>query len=121
MADEITFSFHLVAQKTGVETVNKKLSGFQMDMSGQDTHAGTQTLSTSEELLQLGDAVVGGVILIKNHSDSISVYLRPASGETNCVEIGPQEQWPFRLATGSTPYLIAASGTPRVSYTILDP
>lgn len=120
MADEITYGFTFTVDKTGIEPVDRRPSPQQMDLSGTDTSGGSQVLSTSEEALRLGDVTPGGWLLLKNHDASATVHLRPASGETNCVSWLPGEEFPVRLATGSTPYLIASAGTPRVSYVLLD-
>src|SRR5690606_32074445 len=92
----------------------------QIDMSGTDTRCGSQTVGTSEEALDLGDVAAGGLLVLTNHHASATVSLRANTGETNAITWKAGETFPVRLASGSTPYLIASTSSVRVSFILLD-
>lgn len=89
--------------------------------TGGNAFHNVQTVGSSEEALVLNsDITTEGYCLFKNLDTSIAIHIRAASGATNLITLNAGEVALFRLATAaSAPYVIAASGTPKLEYWIL--
>lgn len=75
-----------------------------------------QTLSTSEEAINLGEATGGGgLCALVNRDASIAIHVRQASGAANFSTLQPGDFHFFRWSTSTTaPFVVAASGTPEL-------
>jgi hypothetical protein len=130
MANEITLSMSLEFSKTvsgGTVSGKAYKTPTQFTMTGTDYNWTTQTLSTSEEAITLGEVGSGADSLGWMYAENLSstsaeiIYIRAATGGTNTVAIPAGGAVLFKFPAAVTaPYFIAASGTPVVKFLLLE-
>lgn len=118
MANELTVSCSLTFTKSG-NGDSKAYSGISIDVSGSKTTKIRQTIGTSEEALDIGDIGTCGFIIGKNLDATNYIEIRPGSGETDLVKVGPGEPFMFRLAM-SGPYAIADTASCDIEFLIVE-
>lgn len=130
MASEITITTKLSFSKAvnaGTISGSAAKTAATFTMTGA-CYAGTvQTLSTSEEAIQIGEVGAStadlGWIYAENLSSTAAeiIYIRPATSGTNSVAIPAGGAVLFKFPAAVTaPYFIAASGTPKVKFLLLE-
>lgn len=119
MANEITTAFTLNYSKNGIEE-SRTLSD-EITVSGDDYIAGTESVGTTEEALEMGDVGTAGWAYFKNIDATNYVELGIVGSGTfyPFAKLKAGESCVLRLGT-STPYAKANTAACRLEYKIYE-
>ena len=121
MADELTIAGSLTFDDGTTPTVALSKSGIVLDLTGANYLKNKQTVGATEEALLLGDVVAGGLMMAYNGHATTTISIRPATAETDLIDVGPGEIALFRLSASATaPYVISSTGTAELVYLVFD-
>ncbi len=122
MADEITLAMSLSFSKSGV-TAAENNGSFTDDVAGTDVVQGTQIVTTSEAALNLGAVTAPGWFCGRNTSATAVeiISIRQATGAANLVAIPAGGEVLFKFDAACTaPFVISASGSPVLEYSLVE-
>lgn len=106
MSNELTISASVKFVK-GSLNVSRSKSGLRIDVTG-DKHVDlVQEIGTSEEALTLGEAAVGGYMMLENLDATNYVEIRPDTSVADLIKLLPGDIALFRTSDDAVPYAIA--------------
>ena len=113
MAGEITISLSVVGSKGGATASVTASNVVDMSATGFDISSQTYSVTSGTTPIPVGAVALGGVMVIKNMSTTISVYVNNggAATTTSPVLVKYGETVMFRTTVGSVYHAITASGT----------
>lgn len=121
MANEITLNIKLRFNKSNTDFTFAPAVDMGIDVTGTNFIHNRQTIGTSEEVLDLGDAGTGGYFVAINRDTTNNIMLRVGTAETDFIMLLPGEPCCFRLDDGEiTPYAIAATANCELEYVLIE-
>lgn len=122
MANELTLSSTLAfAKDSRRASVNH--GSFNDTVAGTDYIQATQVVTTTQAALEKGNITTPGWFIGRNLSSTAGeiIHIRPATGGTNMVEIGPGLEVQFKFSsTATAPFVISATGSPELEFTLIE-
>jgi hypothetical protein len=106
MSNELTISASVKFVK-GDLNVSRSKSGLRIDVTGDKHLDMVQEIGTSEEAITLGEASVGGYMMLENLDDTNYVEIRPNTGVADLIKLLPGDIALFRTAADAVPYGLA--------------
>ena len=119
MADELTISANSLTFLKNSIGDDFEVAEKLVLINGQRFIRHVQLISTSGELLEIGELGTLGHILIVNRDATHYVTIRMGAGGADVVRINPGESARFRFA-GNTPYLVAELSACYVEYFLVE-
>lgn len=120
MANEITLSALLRFAKNG-QRDGIRIDESSFNMAGSRYLHGGQSIGTVEEVLQLGEVVAGGLLLLVNRDPTNFVSFRAVAAAVPLAKLGPGEPCLLRLHPSATaPTLQANVAACQVEYLLLE-
>ena len=112
MAGEITISLSVVGSKGGATASVTASNVVDMSATGFDISSQTYSVTNSTTAIPVGAVALGGVMVIKNMSSTVSIYVnRGTATTTSPVLVKYGETVMFRTVSGTAYEAITASGT----------
>ena len=119
MANELTLQIAL-SYLNGTIKANRS-ENVQLDVAGEDWDGATEETSTVESTLGIGsDVATVGYLFLRNHSSTAGEYIEVGiSTGVYHIKLDIGEVALFR-PNGSTIYVKAASGTPKIEFLAIE-
>ena len=113
MAGEITISLSVVGSKAGATASVTASNVVDMTLAGVDISSQTHTVTSVTGIIPVGAVALGGVMVIKNMSTTVSIYVNNGGAAlvTSPILVKFGETAIFRTTVGSLYHAITASGT----------
>lgn len=116
MANELTISASVKFVK-GDLNVSRSKSGLRIDVTGDKHLDMVQEIGTAAEVLTLGEAAVGGYMLLENLDPTNYVEIRPGEALADLIRLNAGDIALFRTAADAVPW--GAANTAAVDLRII--